>query len=212
VARITDYASLQATVALWLNRSDLTSVIPNFIQNAEAYFMRMDNIRTRATVQLTVDAQDIALPADCAQILSISHVGGTYFGPIDFVTADEAARRMASFGWGDQTGVPRCAFISAEGTVRFLPAPDVTYTLSLQYMAKLSPLSNSNTVNWLLQNHPDLYLYGTLLESAPYLKNDARVAVWKSIFDERMDDLTEHREGQLYPTTVVRRLSSAMGV
>ena len=32
--------------------------------------------------------------------------------------------------------------------------------------------------NWLLACAPDAYLYGALLESAPYIKDDERIAVW----------------------------------
>lgn len=38
--------------------------------------------------------------------------------------------------------------------------------------------------NWLLTAHPDVYLYGTLVESAPYLKDDARVAVWEQRYQD----------------------------
>lgn len=48
-------------------------------------------------------------------------------------------------------------------------------------------LSGNNPSNWILSSHPDVYLYGALVEASPYLSDDARVAVW----------------GQLYATAVL---------
>jgi hypothetical protein len=37
-------------------------------------------------------------------------------------------------------------------------------------------------VNWLLTAHPDIYLWGTLSASAPYIGNDARLATWQTLY------------------------------
>ncbi len=46
------------------------------------------------------------------------------------------------------------------------------------YRKVVPALSDANTSNWLLACAPDAYLYGALLESAPYIKDDERIAVW----------------------------------
>ena len=45
------------------------------------------------------------------------------------------------------------------------------------------PLSSSNQTNWLTQNAPNVMLFGTLKQTAPFLKDDARLAVWGQMFD-----------------------------
>ena len=45
------------------------------------------------------------------------------------------------------------------------------------------------TSNWLLALAPDLYLYGALLESAPYIKEDGRIQTWGLGFTAAMNDL-----------------------
>jgi hypothetical protein len=67
--------------------------------------------------------------------------------------------------------------------------PDATYTTELTYYAKLTKLSNSVTTNWLLTSSPDIYLYGALLQAAPYLQDDARIQVWSSLYDRAMSEL-----------------------
>ena len=42
----------------------------------------------------------------------------------------------------------------------------------------MAALTDLAPTNWLLTKHPDVYLYGALLESAPYTKEDERINVW----------------------------------
>jgi hypothetical protein len=72
---------------------------------------------------------------------------------------------------------------------RLLPIPDGEYTAELVYYAKLSKLSDTNTTNWLLTQAPDVYLYGSLLQAAPYLQDDARISVWSSLYQAGPDQL-----------------------
>jgi hypothetical protein len=72
---------------------------------------------------------------------------------------------------------------------RLLPIPDGAYTAELVYYAKLAKLSNTNTTNWLLTQAPDVYLYGSLLQAAPYLQDDARIPVWSSLYQAGLDQL-----------------------
>jgi hypothetical protein len=59
----------------------------------------------------------------------------------------------------------------------------------LIYYAKLSKLSTSNTTNWLLTKAPDVYLYGSLLQAAPYLQDDARIQVWAGLYKTGIEEL-----------------------
>lgn len=71
----------------------------------------------------------------------------------------------------------------------FLKAPDTSYTATLVYYAAIPRLSALVTTNWLLEKHPDIYFYGSLLNSAPYLKEDARIAVWAQLYQSAVDAL-----------------------
>lgn len=50
-------------------------------------------------------------------------------------------------------------------------------------------LSDSVTTNWLLQKHPDVYLYGALCESGPFLQDISLLAVFESRFERAMLDV-----------------------
>jgi hypothetical protein len=101
---------------------------------------------------------------------------------MEFVTPEEAIIQKTKFS---AAGVPM--FFSTVGTqFQHVPAPDGSYTGELMYYARIAGLSDSNTSNWLLTANPDIYLYATLVQSAPYLKEDERIGVWSSILDRLM--------------------------
>ena len=179
---ITTYSELKTAVADFLNRSDLTTAIPNFIALAEASLnrrMRAPEMVTRATV--TVDAEYENRPADWLETIRYQ-INTNPITVLEFVTPQEASIQQTKFS---ASGVPM--FFSTVGTqFQHVPAPDGSYTGELMYYARVSGLSDANTSNWLLTANPDIYLYATLVQSAPYLKEDERIGVWAGILDRLM--------------------------
>lgn len=64
------------------------------------------------------------------------------------------------------------------------PTPDAAYNFEVLYYERTQPLDSSNQTNWFTQYAPQALLYGSLLQAMPYLKNDARIPVWKAEYDE----------------------------
>jgi len=213
---ITTYATLQAHIADTLNRTDLTSVIPNFIQQFEGVAKRgitLGDGRTipirqlvdRETYSVSVDGQ--ALPTGIDSIESLYHDGPTYYGPISMTTADQIPLMKARHG---DSGVPQYAAITA-GSLRFAPEPDATYSLRMTYWQKVTSLSDTVTTNWLLTEHPDIYMYGALVESAPYLKDDQRMLLWKGELEKRVLALEASNERALFGGGSIRRNFTPIG-
>ena len=75
-----------------------------------------------------------------------------------------------------------------------LPPPDTGYTAELTYVATLAKLSDSNASNWVLERHPDVYLYGSLLQAAPYLRDDERVGLWTPLYAQAIEDMIIQNE------------------
>ena len=183
---LTTYAELKTSIGDWLNRSDLTTVIPDFISLAEAQIER--TLRTRQMIVRSNEsftAQYGNVPSDFLETKSLKLTSTNPQTPLSFLTIDaldaEASKYTAS-------GKPR--FFGVVGSqFRIVPTPDGTYTTELTYYAKLAKLSNSNTINWLLTASPDVYLYGSLLQAAPYLQDDARIQVWATLYERALNDL-----------------------
>ena len=69
---ITNYGELKSAISDFLNRSDLTSVIPTFIDFAEAEFNRILRIRQMvARAEAVIDARFSAVPADFLEAIFI---------------------------------------------------------------------------------------------------------------------------------------------
>lgn len=176
---ISTYSELKDAVADFLNRDDLTATIPSFVTLAEAALnrrLRAPEMVTRASV--TIDAEYENRPADWMETIRYQ-VNTNPITVLEFVTPEEAIIQKTKFSAG---GVP--IFFSTVGTqFQRVPAPDSAYTGELMYYARIPALSDSNTTNWLLTANPDIYLYATLVQSAPYLKEDERIATWMGMLD-----------------------------
>lgn len=182
---ISTYSELQSAVADWLLRTDLTSVIPSFIDLAEAKFnRRIRDYRMVTRTSITVDAQYENVPTDWLENVRFQ-LETSPITTLEYVTPDQAAeeeRLHSSNG--------RPLFFSMIGEqFQIIPSPDTTYSATLTYYAKIPALSDSITSNWLLTTAPDLYLYGTLMEAAPYLDDDQRIQTWGSLYEQGMNAL-----------------------
>jgi len=183
---LTTYTELKASVADWLNRTDLTTEIPDFISLAEAQMertLRTRQMLTRTT--LTVDSEFETTPADFLEVRALKLTSTNPDTPLSFMTMDslddEATR---------ETGGGRPKFFGVVGTeFRFVPTPDAAYTAEIVYFANLNKLSSSVATNFLLTSSPDAYLYGSLLQAAPYLQDDARIQVWATLYERALNDL-----------------------
>ena len=180
------FAGLKATIADYLNRDDLTSIIPSFITIAEAKFNRKLRVRQmvkRATA--TLDTAFFAFPSDFLQAkeFQLNTNPITY---LEFVTEKQGdLMRQNSIV---ASGQPK--YYTIVGTqLEVIATPGSSYTGELTYYGKIPALSDSNTSNWLLAYAPDLYLYGALMEAAPYLKDDERLPVWSQMYINSLGDI-----------------------
>lgn len=189
------YSELQSAVADWLNRDDLTTVIPNFIELAEAELTR--NLRHRKMItraSLTISAEYTATPSDWFQTQSLI-LETDPVTQLEYLTSEALnAKRANSVAAG------KPLFFTMVGTeIQAYPSPDASYTGEIVYFAEIPALTDSNTSNWLLTLAPDIYLYATLIQSAPYLQDDARLQTWASLYQKKMLDIdisNERAQGQ----------------
>lgn len=180
---ITTYAELQASIADFLNRDDLASAIPTFIALAEAQMDRdIRHWRQEKRVEATLDEQYENLPTDFMEWQDVSLSDGTGLQLISM--ADMQDRK----GRSQEAGKP-LYFRSTADQLEFYPAPDQSYTLSLQYYARTPALTDADPTNWILQYAPDVYLYGSLAHSAPYLKDDARIQIWAALYQNAIESM-----------------------
>lgn len=173
---INSYSTLQTAVANWLARSDLTTVIPDFITLAEAEFnrtLRCSEMESRSTATAT---EYMALPDDFLELRDIQ-LNGTPRTTLQLVSPSEID------AYSSASGKP-VAYCVIDDQIQLGPSPDGSYTVEIDYFAEIPALSDSNTSNWLLAAHPDLYLYGALLRASGYIQDGNLLAGWKQAYTE----------------------------
>ena len=183
---LTTYTELKASIADWLNRTDLTATIPDFISLAEAQIER--TLRTRQMIvraNASFDSEYGAVPADFLETKSLKLTSTNPLTPLAFLSIDDMDAARSHY---TASGRPRF-FSVVGGQFRISPTPDAAYTTELIYFAKLMKLSSTVASNWLLTSSPDIYLYGSLLQAAPYLQDDARIQVWATLYERALNDL-----------------------
>jgi hypothetical protein len=208
---LTTYAELQTAAANWLDRTDLTDRIPEFIALAEASFNR--TIRQPQMItkndSFSISGQYTTLPTDTLEIIRIV-MDLTPVIVLEYMTPEELSeRRRALTG----TGKPYYFTIvgGSSSQLEVLRTPDSTYTSSIIYYTKIPALTDSATSNWLLSNHPDIYLFGTLAEAEPYLKNDERLLVWLTRLQKALTDLKLQGDREKHSGGSLRMRSRVLG-
>lgn len=174
---LSTWAELKLAVADWLWRTDLTSQIPDFITMAEARFNR--ELRTPDMVNssdLTITSGVASVPTGFVSALSMTLTGQSPYNKISYQPADQLAALDPA-----NTGTPR-VYTRIGSNFEFWPP--VSATAKLRYRKKVDALGASTASNWVLANHPDLYVFASLVAAEPFLRNDPRLAVWKTQADE----------------------------
>jgi hypothetical protein len=193
---LNNYSTLKTSIANWLNRSDLTSEISgDFIVLAEKDFnskLRIRKMITQATI--TVDAETEALPSGFLQVRDFYILNGGTKYALKFITPAQ----MDQIKGSSMTGQPSTYTILGDN-FRFSPVSDSTYTAYLNYYKEFDPLSNSNTTNYILTNHPAIYLYGSLYHAANFLGGiePNQAAQWEKMYQTALERLERNdREDQ----------------
>jgi hypothetical protein len=191
----TNYSALKTTIASYLGRTDLTTMIPTFITLAEARLQR--ELRTRqllksATATMAVGDGTVGLPADFLEMRDL-YIRGNPRMPVTYLTPSAFTRDARA----DESGLP--VYYTVIGSeLLFAPVPDGQYVLEMLYYYKPVVLSDSNVSNAFLSNYPDLLLYGSLAQAEPYLMNDARLATWASLYADTLNLIETSDEGAEY--------------
>jgi hypothetical protein len=199
---ITTYAELKTAAATWLNRSDLTDRIDEFIDLAESHMDRV--LRSSVLIsqaEATVDEEYEDLPSDYAAMirLYISNLN-----PVIDLTPLSPQGLINQYP-STTTGRP-VSYAVVGDRLQFRPIPDGSaYTSSLLYYRKTTgmSLSATNTINVVLTAHPDIYLYGTLCEAAPFLMDDKMLTRTIALRSQAIDAANNSTSEALAPATAL---------
>lgn len=187
---ITSYADLQTEVASNSSRSDLTALIPTFIQLAEAEMQRrlkLVDFETTATVAVTGGTGP--LPTGFA-----GHRAALWDGnpdrPLTYITPD----RFNSLT--DIITIP--TFYTVVGS-NLKVMSEGTGSVVLTYNARFTPLSDANPSNAILSTYPDAYFFGALMYLYHHTRNWAAKAEQKTELMRIFDSIIKDHKDRKYP-------------
>lgn len=187
------YAALQADVAAYSHRSDLTALITGFIAKAEALLFReLTSTTLEDSATGTTSGATISLPTDYNAILRVELTHNSTKFTLDYASPNGIESLTQT------PGVP-CFYTLEGNAIRLLPEPADNYQYAVLYEPKLSALSDSNTSNWLLDVAPDLYLVATLAEVGRYTRNQELVAEMQAQIPVLMDSVKRQDRARKFP-------------
>lgn len=184
------FSNLKNEIASSLNRDDLTNQLDTFINLAESRHARDLRVREMETIDTSITTvagtQAYNLPTGYLEMRYVAFRTSPYtilqyMSPGDFF-------RIYNDGQGN--GAP--VYYTIVGKEIFLGhTPDSANVLEIGFFKRPTELSTSNATNDILTNFPDLYLYGSLAETSPFLMQDERLPVWTSLYKEGVKTANE---------------------
>lgn len=180
---ISTYGELKSAVENWLDRDDLSSRVPEFITLAKSRIdtdVRILRMEKRFTATISDEFTD--LPDDYIEMRSVN-LNTSPAKRLQFLSPGQIAERYSRDG---TSGEP--VWYSVFGNqLQLWPAPDGNYEVELVYVGSLTDFATDADTNWLLENHPGIYLYGALVEAEPFIGNDERTVLWAEMYKSAKD-------------------------
>jgi hypothetical protein len=182
----TNQAALEAVVADYLNRSDLTTQITDAVELCESRLRRSEATRTLTSQSLSLTTSPVSLPSDFRSAYSLYYNGdSSAYGPIEIVSPEKVMEYIGTWG---TTGRPLVAAIIYDRLEMILgPVPSQTYTATLLYDQGMDS-------TYILEHFPDIYLYGTLVEMWPFIRDDSRIPLYEQRFQMALEELRRYNQ------------------
>lgn len=169
---ITTYAELQTAVTNWMARSDISGSAAEFISLAEAKLNReIPAVETDATLTGTLDSRRIDISSqNCVEPIAL------FLAQTGYDEVEIQRQADGTFLYLTTSGEP--SIWAIDGTYIDFDCPlDAAYPFRFRFRQKFA-LSDSATTNWLLTNHPDIYLAAVLVWGGVFIQNPGYASVF----------------------------------
>jgi hypothetical protein len=200
---ITSLGTLKSELGRYLFHSRFTPDYDTAIQNFESLANR--RLRTRKQEFRTLLTTDIGdtVPGD-AEYPNYADVPDDYLlwrsvlwrGRTPYVEIDYVHPTYLQSTWIEQDSGDPKIFTIEDGKFRARPQDESPFAYELHYYQKIASLLNQpgagdNATNWLLTDHPDLYLEGALFELFLLERNGEAATAHKALRDEKLAELIQ---------------------
>ena len=178
---LNSYDNLKISVANFLARKDLDASIPDFISLAESRLNNNADFRVKGMVcklVATVSGTELGLPTDYLGMRNFRIESGAEITQVSPKVMQSMKRNYCEGQY----------YLDLGNRIELFPEAD-DLTVEIFYYQRIPALSDTNQINWLLSQAPDVYLYGALQEGVQFMKNDDRVGLWATRYQEAVDNV-----------------------
>lgn len=195
----TTYAELQTKVIDLLHRTgdaEVTALAPDWIAYAESELqtkVKLLEFETSTTVPVTAGTG--TLPSGYVGMRSVYWDDDTD-AALAYINADAFdAMRNNEDGPG---------FYTVTGSsIKVSPSDDGN--LVMTYLARFTPLSDTDTSNAILTSYPDVYVYGALKHACVWLQDDASLQKFGTMFNAACERINTNNEQRKYGSSLAVR-------
>lgn len=190
-----NFGQMKTKVADYLNRSDLSAIVPDFINSVIHHLEKKYNfnymLSTTQSFSFVSGTYSYAIPTRYKSTKWFKWDDQGDLVDITKKSEEDALRLYPDYTY--DTGEPRTfSYIPATSTFLIRPTPDDSYTGYQRCWTFSADLSADEDTHWLLTNAWEVILYGALKEAAPYLLGDQRLLVWTGLYKEAINELKDY--------------------
>lgn len=169
-----NYGELKAAIANRLSRTNLTAIIPDFVLLGESRLysgfkdveVQVPPLRLNSMIASTTAIA--TLPADFLELHRFTVPDGYSSRALEYLTPEEFTSKPTAVSG------PRY-YTFQNGTIAVQGGTPTSFIFS--YYRRFPTMTADADTNWLLTNHPGIYLYSALVEAYAHIKDDPRVAM-----------------------------------
>lgn len=202
---ITSYSELKTAIADWTHRSDLTAKLPDFITLAESRINRllsMARMEVDASLTMTPNSRHVVYPTDMGQPVALWLE--TYLPRWEIIYKTPTELPVTS----NVSAAPNYYTIDGNN-LAFDYKADQAHSLTFRYIKKLT-LSDAAPTNAILEEYPDVYLYGAIVEAAKYARDVDLMQTFEPLFSRALQEAND-AEARVYSNAKLSTDLPAMG-
>jgi hypothetical protein len=205
---LNNYAELKAAVANWMARADLSGEAADFIALAEARLNReLDPIWRDAMLSGAAGTRAIDISH-----LSCEHPISLFLGRPAANEVELTPKASGTFPLLTVPGRPR--FWAREGeTIGFDRPLDTDYSFRLHF-SQFHRLSESAPTNWLLANHPDIYLAAVLVWGGLFIRDSPYAGQFQAVLNAGLPEvknvIAQSKRGLLSVDPMLQRIGQPL--
>lgn len=198
---LTTYSELKTAIENYLDSDSLSAQIDDIIDIAEARHKREIRIRDMLErEEINVYDRYVELPDGFLEALSFRLLTEPCITTLIELNPHEMNRHRLEYE-------RRPKYFTVRNEIELDVIPDDSYVGEILFYKALTPLSDTNTSNALLVEAPDLYLFSSLAEAAPYLGSDERVQMWETKYVNAREALLEQNRKSRRVGPMISRVS-----